>query len=246
MKIEKFTKLKSGQYKLNLDNNTNILLHEDLILKYELLIYKEIDIDKQEQLLEENKSYIAYDLALNYLKKKMRTKKEIRDHLLKKGIDEQLINDSIKKLQTQGYVNDLTYSRAFINDRINLSNDGPYKIKEQLLKLGINEDIASQELEAYDQTLEKIRIEKLIDKHLRINHNKSEISLKKKTIDQLVNLGYSREMVISLVEDVSVNDEDIKKKEYEKLYKKLSKKYSGKELEYKIKYKLYQKGFRID
>lgn len=244
MKIERFTKLKNGQYKLNLDDNSNILLHEDLILKYELLIYREIDNKKIEQLLEENKSYIAYDLALNYLKVKMRSKKEIKDHLSKKEINEELINNAIEKLEDQGYLSDLSYVRAFINDRINLSNDGPYKIKEQLIKLGINEDIILKELKIFDKDLEQSRIEKLINKQIKLNHNKGEYLLKKKILEYLVTLGYSKDIVISLVDKVSMEDEDIRKKEYDKLYQKLSKKYSGKELEYKLKQKMYQKGFQ--
>ena len=246
MKIERFTKLKSGQYKLNLDDNTNILLHEDLILKYELLIYREIDNEKIEQLLQENKSYIAYDLALNYLKVKMRSKKEIKDYLLKKEISEELINNAIEKLEEQGYLSDLSYVRAFINDKINLSNDGPYKIKEQLIKLGINEEFILKELEIFDKDLEQSRIEKLIAKQIKTNHNKGKYLLKKKILDYLVNLGYSKEIVISLIDKVSIDEDDIKKKEYDKLYQKLSKKYSGKELEYKLKQKMYQKGFYIE
>ena len=82
MKIEKFTKLKSGQYKLNLDDNTNFLLHEDLILKHRLLITKEVNEEQIEDLLKENLSYMAYDIALSYLKIKMRTKKEIKEKIV--------------------------------------------------------------------------------------------------------------------------------------------------------------------
>lgn len=243
MKIERFTKLKNGQYKLNLDDNTNILLHEDLILKYELLIYREIDSEKIEQLLQENKSYIAYDLALNYLNVKMRSKKEIKEYLLKKEISEELINNAIKKLEEQGYLSDLSYTRAFINDKINLSNDGPYKIKEQLIKLGISESVISKELEVFDKELEQTRVEKLIAKQVRTNHTKSNYLLKKKIMEWLINLGYTKEVVNTLISNVEIDDDDIKKKEYDKLYKKLSRKYSGKELEYKLKQKMYQKGF---
>jgi len=243
MKIERFTKLKNGQYKLNLDDNTNILLHEDLILKYELLIYREIDSKKIEQLLEENKSYIAYDLALNYLNKKMRSKKEIKEYLSKKEISAELINNAIKKLEEQGYLSDVSYTRAFINDKINLSNDGPYKIKEQLIKLGIMEEIILKELEVFDKELEQTRVEKLIDKQVRSNHTKSNYLLKKKIMEWLINLGYSREVVITSLDKVEIDDDDLRKKEYDKLYKKLSRKYSGKELEYKLKQKMYQKGF---
>lgn len=245
MYIEKYTKLKSGQYKLSFNNNTNCLLHEDLILKHNLLINKEIDDEKLDELLEENKSYIAYDLALNYLKVKMRTKKEIKEYLLKKEISNDLIDNAIDILTKQGYLNDDIYCKAFINDRINLSNDGPYKIKECLLKLGIKEEAINKNIIVFDEELELERIKKLINKQIKSNHNKSANILKRKIIDNLTVLGYTKSLVIREIEKIDVDDNDIKEKEYKKIYDKLSKKYSGKELEYKVKQKMYQKGFMM-
>ena len=66
-------------------------------------------------------------------------------------------------------------------------------------------------------------------------------------MNDLINSGYSLSVinkVISLYE--FGNNEDIAKKEYDKLYRKYSRKYSGKELEYKIKEKLYQKGLSYE
>lgn len=243
MHIERYTKLKSGQYKLHLDNNTSILLHEDLILKHNLLIDKNINEEQIDNLLEENTSYIAYDLALNYLKVKMRSQKEIMDYLTKKGVNKALIDSAIEMLKKQGYLNDENYTKSYINDRINLSMDGPYKIKESLLKLGINENIINNNITIFDKELELDRINKIINKQVKSNHNKGNNLLKRKISDYLVNLGYTKETVISEVNKIKIDDQDIMKKEYEKLYQKLSKKYSGKELEYKIKQKLYQKGF---
>lgn len=243
MRIEKYTKLKNGQYKLRLDNHTNILLHEDLILKHNLLINKNINEEQIDKLLEENTSYIAYDLALNYLKIKMRSKKEVGDYLTKKGVNPSLIDNAIDLLIKQGYLNDDMYTKAYINDRINLSYDGPYKIRESLIKLGINEEIINHNINIFDKELEKKRIIKIIERQIKINHNKGNNLLKRKILDYLVMQGYTKETAMSEVNKIKIDDQDIMKKEYDKLYKKLSKKYRGKELEYKIKQKLYQKGF---
>lgn len=243
MKIEKYTKLKNGQYKLNFDNNTSAILHEDLILKYNLLIHKKVDESSLEKMLEENTSYLAYDLAISYLKSKMRSEKEIKEYLIKKGVKENLANDAIKLLQKQNYLNDNIYCKAFIADKLNLSSDGPYKVKESLRKLGISDEIILKNIDIFTTDLEKERIKKLISKQIKTNRNKSTYVIKRKITDYLVNLGYSKEIVIREVNNINIDDKDIVKKEYEKIYSKLSKKYSGKELEYKIKQKMYQKGF---
>ncbi len=245
MKIEKYTKLKNGQYKLTFDDNSNVTLSEDLILKHELLLHKEITQELLTQLLEENGAYLAYEVAINLLKTKMRSKKEMREYLKKREIDKSLIDNIIKRLEKEGYLNDLNYAKAFIHDRIVLSNDGPYKIKEKLLKLGVSEDIINNNLNIFDKELEEERISKLINKYTKANKNKSEIVLKKNLGEYLINLGYSKELVIGMVDKVKVNDTLILEREYDKVYEKLSKKYSGKELEYKVKANLYQKGFNV-
>ena len=49
-----------------------------------------------------------------------------------------------------------------------------------------------------------------------------------------------------MYDNINIDNDNLLKKEYDKIYKKLSLKYSDKELYNKIKTKLYQKGFSID
>ena len=57
MKIEKFTKNKNGMYVLVLDDGNKIKIHEDLILKYELLLSKKINGELLETIQKENQIY---------------------------------------------------------------------------------------------------------------------------------------------------------------------------------------------
>jgi regulatory protein len=99
-------------------------------------------------------------------------------------------------------------------------------------------------MEMYTKEIEIERINKIIDKQIKINHTKSNYLLKNKILNYLSNNGYSKGLSIECFEGKSLgSDKDLAKKEYEKLYKKLSTKYSGSELEFKIKQKMYQKGF---
>ena len=68
--------------------------------------------------------------------------------------------------------------------------------------------------------------------------------LKAKLQQDLVNLGYDRSEVISVLSSYNINDKDAYEKELEKVTNKLSKKYEGKELEFKIKETMYRKGFK--
>ena len=63
--------------------------------------------------------------------------------------------------------------------------------------------------------------------------------------EEVLNLGYSVDLINQNLNGKKLVDDNLYKKEYEKLHNKLSKKYSGKELEYKLKQKMYQKGFSV-
>ena len=74
MKIQKFKKVGRNKYKVLFDNE-ELTLYEDIILKYDLLITKEISIDMLDEVIKDNNDYEAYNSALNYIEVKMRNKK---------------------------------------------------------------------------------------------------------------------------------------------------------------------------
>ena len=243
MNINKFTKKKDGMYSIELDDKRKLMIHEDLILKYDLLLKRKIDDDLEEKILIENNNYLAYNKAIKYIGIKMRSIKEMKNYLIKLGVDSNIIDIVISKLINQGYLNDKQYCVSFVNDKINLSNDGPLKIKKALIENEIDESVIDEALLCFDVSTQKDKISKYIDKQIRVN-NKGSNYLKQKILFNLMNLGYEKSIISEELSNLDVDDTILYKKEYKKAYDKLSKKYSGQELEYRIKQKLYQKGFR--
>ena len=244
MKILKYEKKKNGMYQVFFDNDNDIDISEEIILKYNLLLKKDIDNSLIDKMLEENKVYIAYNLAIKYISKKMRSRKEIREYLSKKNIDNDSINEVINILVKEKYIDDDSYARAFVNDKILLSNDGPNKIKSKLIELGINSNSINSALVLFDSDLQKEKVTKIAKKMIEVNRNKSVSLLKNKIITYLVNLGYDKSIIMSVLSTITItNNKDIAKKEYEKIYNKLSRKYSGSDLEFRVKQKMYALGF---
>lgn len=243
MKIEKFVKLKNCQYKLCLENGDVVCLHEDLILKKGLLISKDIDVESYDSLINENNIYVIRDVALKFIGKKIRSKREVYDYLKKNDYSICLINDIIDDLENKGYINNFLYAKAYVNDRIFLSMDGPFKIKNHLFENDIDDDIINNAMREYTLSLEEERVNKIVNKMIKANRNKSEYFLKKKIRDYLVNEGYSYGVIELCVDNITIDDSMVYKNEYNKLYKKLKGKYSEDKIDYIIRCKLYQKGF---
>lgn len=242
MEIRKFSKQKDGMYKLQFDE-FSVSLHEDLILKYQLLLKKNISIDELDEIRLENNKYEAYNIALKYIKRRLRSEYEVRSYLTEKAISLDNINFTCVLLESQGYLNDKVYALSYLHDKINMSLDGPYKIRKYLSSNKVEDLIIDEVMSSFSKELERSRVEKIISKNIKINKSKSNNILQIKLKQLLINLGYSTDIINSSLSTIKVDDSSIKEKEYEKIKRKLSRKYSGSELEYKIRQKMYQKGF---
>lgn len=240
MKIESFKKMSKNKYKLIFSDQSFLTVYEDVIVKNNLLTNKDIDLEK---IKKENNEIDIYYQALSCLNKKMRSTFELKKYLNKKDYNSKLITDTINKLTQEGYLNDLKYAQAFVNDRVNLSNDGPDKIKKDLeshqIDLKIIEEIISQ---IKPQDLEE-KINRIISKNLKLNKKYNGQVLKMKILNKFINLGYNMDQVISLLENYNLNDQLDIQKDYDKLLKKYQSKYDDYKLKMTIKQKLYQKGY---
>lgn len=244
MKILKYKKLSENKYKIFLEDGSNITLHENIIIKYNLLIKKEISNEDMKLIIIDNNSYMVYDMALKYINIRMRCEGEIVKYLEKKGIDKKLIDDTIKKLKEQNFINERLYIRSYIADKVHLNSYGPNKIKTELLALKLDKSTIEEELSNYPKEDINDNLEKLIDKRIRSNRSYGESILRKKILNDLINRGYDKSDIIRVLNTKDLSSDDLYDKEYQKLYNKYQKKYSGDRLEYFIKQKLYQKGIK--
>lgn len=241
MEIIKFKKIGKDKYKLFFDNQ-EIILYEDVILKYNLLLNKKIDINLLEEILESNRYYEMYNLALNYISFKMRSESEIREYLIKKEASNEIINKIIKDFYDKNILNDKLYISSFINDSVNLKDIGPLKIKNELIKKGFNEELINEYLNKFEDSVWEEKISKQMKRYLS-NKKLSTNMIKLKILNDLSIKGYSKEMVYPFLENISLNDEENIREEYKKAYKKYSNKYIDKELNDKITNYLLRKGY---
>jgi regulatory protein len=220
MRINKFKKLGRNKYKVMFDNE-ELVLYEDIILKHNLLTKKDINIDELEEIVNDNRDYDAYNLALNYIEIRLRSRKEIYEYLKKKEFNENLINDVISKLDDLGLLNNKQYIEAFINDKINLSNDGPYKIRSALIDLEFEESDIDKYLYSIDQDVWKEKLEKIINKKKSLMKSKSYYMFITKMKNDLYNLGYEKDMIENALSNIEY-ESDALEKDYNKAFRKYS------------------------
>ena len=231
-------KKKGSEYLIVLDNEI-LKVNEEVLINNNILYNKKLSNKDIKKIKEETLYYESYSKALKMINRKMRSEKEIRQSL--KDVSKKDIDKIIDKLKEINLLNDEVYAESYVNDKVNLSLDGPYKIKKELELNDIESEYINKALEKFTQDLIDEKLKKLISKKLKVNKDTDYI-FKQKISLYLSNLGYSKEDINSHLENVKIDNGNLEK-EMEKIYTKFKTKYEGYVLKNKLRQKLYSKGF---
>ena len=192
----------------------------------------------------------AYNRAINYLARRMRSEKEIKDYLAQKEIEEPIIKEVIHKLAAQKYINDEEYALSFVRTQMNTTDKGPDLIRMELKERGINEGIIKHAIAEYsveDQVEKAIKVaEKLIKK----SSKESQRIVKQKAEQFLLRKGYPFDVIHLALTEANTDkeqDEEMEAIRYqgEKAHRKYNK-FTGFEYSQKMKQALFRKGFSMD
>ena len=244
MEIKHIKKGKNNQYEISFINGSKLTTYDEVLLSNNLLYKKDLSKEDIKSIESKNIFYDVYNNALKYISKWIRSTKEIKKYLDKYEISLKDKNDIIKILKEKGFLDELRFAKAFISDKVNLTSDGPYKIKKELLSHDIDESIIDNLIHDIDKEELISKLDKLVNKKIKTSKESNYLARKKIT-NYFINLGYSKEMIDEVYKD-SRDDTSYLEKEFDKLYKKLSYKEQDKDkLLLKIKQKLYSKGYSL-
>ncbi len=248
MKIKSYKKIKNNSYQVFFEEkDSSVVLYDDIILKYNLLLKKELDEKELQQMIEENKSLTCYYKALKYITNKNRCKKEIREYLKRNQFSDQEILNTLLKMEERKLINDEAYLQAFIHDQIHLTNNGPGKIVKKLLALDFEEEQIKEYLACISNDIWQEKLKKIIEKKINTNKKEGIKKLKERILFSCMNEGFSKENIMAILDTIEIpKNNTILEKEALKLYNKLGKKYKEPELSYQTKGRLMNKGFLFE
>ena len=222
----------------------------DVLIKFNLKKGLELDDFSFLEIQYQDDIRKAYNLAVNYLARRMRSEKEIKDYLIKKELDEAVINEVLHRLISQKYINDQEYALAYVRTQANTTDKGPDLIKLELKEKGIGEGTLMQALEEYPREQQIEKATKMSEKFFQRNSKESLKIQKQKLENLLLRKGYSFEVI-----GIAVNETEVEKEDDEEMGavrfqgEKAHRKYahlSGFEYQQKMKQALYRKGFSMD
>ena len=140
-------------------------ISEDVFISIALEIGSEVDDEYLVELEEKENMHQALHAALSLLNYRMRSTAELYKRLTEKGYNPDIVERVIEKLNEKKFLNDETFARAFIHDKINSRLLGPVVLRRELFPHKLDKEIVEKLLQqAYVEMPEEELVERLIEK----------------------------------------------------------------------------------
>ncbi|MCC2686032.1 MAG: RecX family transcriptional regulator [Paenibacillaceae bacterium] len=139
------------RYRILFEDGGSIEVHEDTLVSRRLLKGERISEELLKQISSEEEQRKAFHSALLYLSRRSRSSKEISDRLLHKGYDESTIQQVLRKLADERYVDDQQYAVTLANYRLKSHRKGRLWIQYELSQKGVDEEHILHALSQLDE-----------------------------------------------------------------------------------------------
>lgn len=121
----------------------------EVAIKYHLKAGMHIEKSKLDEIQLETEKSQAIDKAMTHLSATMKTERQMRDFLVKKGYTEAVCDYVIEKLQYYKFIDDYVYCRAYINT---VHGKGRRAIEADLMKRKADRDAISSVLDEFEES----------------------------------------------------------------------------------------------
>ena len=196
MKITKIEAQKKDKHRYNifLDGSFAFGLYEDSVLKYGLRTEDELDEKKIKEMREFDEFGYGKKAAYSFLAYKPRSKKELMKKLKQKKVSDNIIDDIIELLEKQKYLDDKTYAKSYLEDKLNSKPIGRRLAKLKLFEKGIDKELIEKTIdENYSEDKEFELAAKLMEKFEKKVKHKDPADKRNKCYRYLISKGFDYE-----------------------------------------------------
>lgn len=180
-----------GTYAFSL--SAGALLESKLVNGQELT---EADIRGFKKLSAEDK---AFNLALAYVARRMRSVGELHDYFKRKDYAPELAEQILFKLKKLGFVDDMEFARRWAENRRSLKATSIKKLRLELRQKKVENDIIQNVLEE-DETDERLVLRGLVEKKRKLTKYRDD---PQKLMRYLASQGFSYDDIKSVLADIT-------------------------------------------
>lgn len=200
-------KKKSSRRSIFIDGNFAFGVSDDILLKFALHQGALLDKETIEKIVASDHEETAKQKAFRYLAIRPRSKKEIRDYLLRKEFSVEIAEKIIGRLETLNMLDDLAFARMVCRDALAKKPAGAKMLKQGLMKKGVPPAIIESVLLEFSSPESEFQMAvKAAEQQSRRIGRSSKLldgdHFKKKILDYLVRRGFTFDTALSATRQI--------------------------------------------
>jgi regulatory protein len=174
-----------------------LLIKPEVFLKSGLRINDFMDEVKVQELLNQNKIFLAKQTALNILSRRDHSKKELERKLYQRKVEKDITGEIISELIELKYLDDERFAKAYLEEKLKLKNVGIEKVKRELFAKGVSREIIKSILDEKGEIDESESAYSLVMKKMKQFTRKTQDTrkIKQKIYTFLFSKGYDYETI---------------------------------------------------
>jgi len=193
----KSQKKNSSRVSIFIDNHFTFGCSSELVAEISLEVGNELSDRQLKELKEQINSKQARFLAIKYLSRRNRSIKEMKDYLLKKGLEEDILSETITWLCDSNYLNNQKFAEEWVQSRLTLNPRGRQRLRAELYQKGISKDTIEQVIDKSLPAENEIKVaSELLIRHQRRFLGKEKLEIKRKIYNFLRYRGFSGSTVL--------------------------------------------------
>lgn len=203
MKITQISAQQKNKDRCNIfiDGEYSFSVSTETVYKFYLKTGKELSEEEITAIKEDGERTSALNRATEYLSKAYKTRKQVKDYLLKKGYSDDAVYYTVSRLTETGYINDSEYARRYFETAS--KNQGKKLSAYKLMAKGVRKDVID---EAYEKAAvpSKENAAAVAEKYMRNKEiNKENLA---KTYRYLIGRGFSYDEAGEAISAFKEND----------------------------------------
>ncbi|ASS87817.1 recombination regulator RecX [Geobacillus lituanicus] len=226
-----------------------LTVDQDVLLQFRLKKGLEISDDLLQHIVYADEVKKAYQQALYFLAHRMRSEHEVAAHLRKKGAPDSVIDEVLKKLRAERYVDDEAFAAAYVRTQKKTAAKGPLLIRAELERLGVLGCLIEQSLAEYTLDEQMAIARSLYEKAKKQRRAESARAFLERVRQQLMRKGFPHEVIAAVLADGGAHTEQEERAALRVQAEKAHRRYAHHPrslYEQKMRQALYRKGFSLD
>jgi len=189
MTITALRQTSSDRVTVELEDGSEIKSSLGVVTDWRLFSGKTLDEEELAALKRDSSRSLARDRALELISRRLMSRKEVRDKLTQKGVDEDAANYSVNWLADHGFLNDESYAAA-IARHYAAKGYGAGRVRSELSRRGVDRELWDEAVENMPEADGKL--DKFIAARLKDPADRDQI---RKVSTALFRRGYSWEQI---------------------------------------------------